>query len=189
MFLPATPWSGAGTTTFRGSASGSIPPAARSGASRPGGRRLLRGGLPRKGPPGRGHCHRPDQAGPPARPSSGRIGTCTSRPGRTVHGVPCQGQLCKPRIIASFESLIRLDTVPELDSFRLSEPERSHLSGLHHRLPEERFPDAEVGRGGSGRENTGPVGSENGLAEGMRIPGPLSGGIRCRDYPACASFA
>ena len=41
---------------------------------------------------------------------------------------------CKPRTVASFESLVRVHIVPELGHIRLSELERSHISGLHHKL-------------------------------------------------------
>ncbi|MYG65288.1 MAG: tyrosine-type recombinase/integrase, partial [Gammaproteobacteria bacterium] len=41
---------------------------------------------------------------------------------------------CKPRTVASFESLVRVHIVPGLGHIRLSELERSHISGLHHRL-------------------------------------------------------
>ena len=41
---------------------------------------------------------------------------------------------CKPRTVVSFESLVRVHIVPELGHIRLSELERSHISGLHHRL-------------------------------------------------------
>ena len=44
------------------------------------------------------------------------------------------GVNCKPSTVISFESLIRVHIVPELGHIRLSELERSHISGLHHKL-------------------------------------------------------
>ena len=41
---------------------------------------------------------------------------------------------CKPSTVVTFETLIRLHILPALGYFRLSELERSHISGLHHRL-------------------------------------------------------
>ena len=87
----------------------------------------------REGAPRRGRRHRPDQAGPPAGSSCGSTGTHGGRYRRTAHGVPCQDQL-QAEDDREPGKLHPDQHRSGAGDLLLSELERAHVSGLHHKL-------------------------------------------------------